>query len=245
MKKLLSIFLTVFVLNANDVFIYDFTGTSELSEVINNKVNNLEIVVGKTYTLKNNLSLTTSTNGTSTYGFAHRIAVAQKESTGVYFTYDDIKYVNNFKLPEVIKIDESLFAPSVNGEVYVISEHDKQNMIGTSMANIMFNKAKLFIKSADKYTHIYVQEGKCIVQDSKSSKKKKELKEGEYLVVTPQIVMSAKDARVSTGNSFSVKDIEEEEKTFHKEELQKLQNKLDNMLFVNYNNDIFGVKIKP
>lgn len=244
MKKLISILLTTFVLSANDVFVYDFTGTPELSEVINNKVNNLEIVVGKTYTLKNNLSLTTTTNATATYTFPHRISFAQKDSTGVYFTTDDIKYVNNFKLPEVIKIEESLFAPSINGEVYVISEHDKQNMVGTSMANILFNKAKLFIKSADKYTHIYVQEGKCIVQDSKSSKKKKELKEGEYLVVTPQIVMSAKDARVTTGNSFSVKDIEDEEKSFHKEELQKLQNKLDNTLFVNYNNDIFGIKIK-
>jgi len=244
MKKLIPILLTAFVLNANNVFVYDFTGTPELSEVIDNKVNNLEIVVGKTYTLKNNLSLTTTTNATATYTFPHRIAFAQKDSTGVYFTTDDIKYVNNFKLPEVIKIEESLFAPSVNGEIYVISEHDKQNMVGTSMANILFNKAKLFIKSADKYTHIYVQEGKCIVQDSKSSKKKKELKEGEYLVVTPQIVMSAKDARVTTGNSFSVKDIEDEEKSFHREELQKLQNKLDNTLFVNYNNDIFGIKIK-
>jgi hypothetical protein len=108
----------------------------------------------------------------------------------------------------------------------------------------LFNKAKLFIKSADKYTHIYVSEGKCIVQDSKSSKKKKELKEGDYLVVTPQIVMSAKDARVATGNSFSTKDIEDEEKNYHKKELDMLQSKLDNVLFVNYNNDIFGVKVK-
>ncbi len=233
-----------FALCANDVFVYDFTGQPELNEVLNNKVNNFEILVGKSYNLKNNLSLTTGTNATSTYAFPHRIAITQKESTSVYFTYDDIKYVNDFKLPEVIKINESLFAPSVNGEVYVISESDKQNAIGTSMANILFNKAKLFIKSADKYTHVYVQEGKCIVQDSKSSKKKKELKEGDYLVVTPQIIMSAKDARVATGNSFSVKDIEDEEKSYHKKELDTLQNKLDNVLFVNYNNDIFGVKIK-
>lgn len=236
--------MTVFTLCANDVFIYDFMGQPELGEVLNNKVNNLEILVGKSYNLKNNLSLTTTTNATSTYAFPHRIAVAQKEFTSVYFTYDDIKYGNDFKLPEVIKINESLFAPSVNGEVYVISESDKQNAIGTSMANILFNKAKLFVKSADKYTHVYVQEGKCIVQDSKSSKKKKELKEGDYLVVTPQIVMSAKDARVTTGNSFSVKDIEDEEKSYHKKELDILQSKLDNVLFVNYNNDIFGVKIK-
>ena len=244
MKRLISIFLMAFALCANDVFVYDFTGQPELSEVINNKVNNLEILVGKSYNLKNNLSLTTGTNATSTYAFPHRIAFTQKESTGVYFTYDDIKYVNDFKLPEVIKVNESLFAPSVNGEVYVISECDKQNVVGTSMANILFSKAKLFIKSADKYTHIYVNEGKCIVQDSKSSKKKKELKEGDYLVVTPQIIMSAKDARVTTGNSFSVKDIEDEEKSYHKKELDTLQNKLDNVLFVNYNNDIFGVKIK-
>ena len=147
-----------FALCANDVFVYDFNGQPELNEVLNNKVNTIELIVGKSYNLKNNLSLTTGTNATSTYAFPHRIAVAQKESTSVYFTYDDIKYANDFKLPEVIKINDSLFAPSVNGEVYVISESDKQNMIGTSMANILFNKAKLFIKSADKYTHVYVQE---------------------------------------------------------------------------------------
>jgi len=244
MKKLLYLFLVLITTHANDLFLYDFVGYVELNEVINNKMNSLEIVAGKTFTLKNNLSLTTITNATVTYTFPHRIAFAQKDSTGVYFTSDDIKYVNSFKLPEVIKIQESLFAPSVNGEVYVISENDKQNIISTSMANILFNKAKLFIKSADKYTHVYIQEGKCTVQDSKSSKKKKELKDGDYLVVTPQIYISAKDARVSTGNSFSVKEIEDEEKNFHKQELDYLQKKLDNSLFVNYNNDIFGIKIK-
>lgn len=244
MKKILYILLLCVSVNANDLFLYDFTGSSELSEVINNKMNTLETIVGKTYSLKNNLSLITSTNGTSSYIFAHRIAFNQKESTGVYFTHDDIKYKNEFKLPEVVKVEESLFAPSVNGEVYVISEHDKQNMIGTSMANILFNRAKLFIKSADKYTHVYVQEGKCTVQDSKSSKKKKELKEGDYLVVTPQIFISAKDARVSTGNSFSSKEIEEEEKNFHKQELESLKNKLDNTLFVGYNDSVLGVKLK-
>ena len=245
MKKLITLFLISTALYANDVFVYDFSGITELNEVVNNKVNNVDLLTGKSYNLKNNLSITTGTNSTSTYVFPHRIAFTQKESTSVYFTYDDIKYVNDFKLPEVIKINESLFTPSVNGEVYVISESDKQNMIGTSMANILFNKAKLFIKSADKYTHVYVSEGKCIVQDSKSSKKKKELKEGDYLVVTPQIIMSAKEARITTsGNSFSTKDIEDEEKTYHKQELDSLQNKLNNVLFINFNKDIFGIKIK-
>ena len=40
MKRLISIFSMAFALCANDVFIYDFTGQPELSEVINNKVNN-------------------------------------------------------------------------------------------------------------------------------------------------------------------------------------------------------------
>ena len=43
------------------------------------------------------------------------------------------------------------------------------------------------------------------------SKKKKDLKAGDYLVVTPQIIMSAREASVTKlGNSFSVKEVEDE-----------------------------------
>ncbi len=38
-----------FALCANDVFVYDFTGQPELNEVLNNKVNIIEFLVGKSY----------------------------------------------------------------------------------------------------------------------------------------------------------------------------------------------------
>jgi len=77
------------------------------------------------------------------------------------------------------------------------------------------------------------------------SKKKKELKSGDYLVVTPQVVMNAREASVTKlGNSFSVKEVEDEEKEVHSKELTVLKSKLDNTLFVNHGQNIFGFKLK-
>jgi hypothetical protein len=77
------------------------------------------------------------------------------------------------------------------------------------------------------------------------SKKKKELKSGDYLVVTPQIIMNAREASVTRlGNSFSVKEVEDEEKEFHSKDLDVLRSKLDNTLFVNLGQNIFGFKLK-
>lgn len=245
MKKLLLILLSSSVLIANDLFLYETDKSTEITEVINNKVNTLENIVGKTYSLKNNLSIVHGTNGYSTYVFPHKIIIQQRELTSAYFNNDDIKYVNDFKLPSVVQVKESLFNISVNGEIYIINENTNQIAVGTSMVNISIDKAKLFIKSGDKYTQIYVDEGKALVSDSKSSKKKKELKSGDYLVVTPQIVLNAREAAVkSMGNSFSIKETDDDELKLHKSTLTDLQIKLDNTLFVNYDTNIFGFKLK-
>jgi hypothetical protein len=80
--------------------------------------------------------------------------------------------------------------------------------------------------------------------DGKSSKKK-ELKEGDYLVITPQVNLSPRsNVGISTGNSFSVKEVDDVEKEIHTKELEKLKNKLDNVLFVSYSTNIFGIKLK-
>jgi len=77
------------------------------------------------------------------------------------------------------------------------------------------------------------------------SKKKKELKSGDYLVVTPQVVMNAREASVTKlGNSFSVKEVEDEEKEVHSKESTTLKSKLDNTLFANYGQNIFGIKLQ-
>lgn len=245
MRKLLLILLSSITLVANDLFLYEYSGQPEISEVVANKsivVNNIK---GKTYTLKNNLSLSTDTNSTATYIFPHRIAILQKESTGGYFTDGDTTYVNDFKLPEILKVKQSQFMQSFNGEVYCVSESTNQIIIGTSMANILFDQAKLFIKSGDKYTHIYVVDGKCTVLDSKSSKKKKDLKQSDYLVVTPQVTLSPREGSVkSNGNSFSIKEVEEDEAITHKKQTDELQLNLNNTLFINYNTNVFGIKLK-
>lgn len=251
LKKIVINLVFAFILighvRANDLFLYDVdTNGTELSEVTDNKLTVLQNVVGKTYSLKNNLSIVNSTNSYSFYTFPHKLSVYQRELTSTYFNNDDtIQYYNDFKLPEVVKVKEQSFTFSVNGELYVVSESSTTNVIGTSMVNVVFASAKLFIKSGEKYTQVYVDSGIVTVLDTKSSKKKKELKSGDYLVVTPQITLSPREGSVKSNNSsFSIKEVEDDELKLHSENFDKVKRTLDNSLFINYNENIIGVKLK-
>lgn len=244
MKKLLLLLLNSSLILANDLFVFDYAGKLEFSEVVSNKLNVVSVDVGKTYTLANNLSATTGTNSFATFVTPHRIAISQKESSSTFFNQDDIQYTNAFKLPEVLRVHTSQFNFSFSGETYCVSECTNQNVIATSMANVVFGKSKLFVKSGDKYTHVYVIEGNVRVIDNRS-KKKKDLKENDYLVVTPQAALSPREAVTSLNSSaFSMKEVEDDEKNIHKQQTEELQGKLSNTLFVNYQSNIFGIKLK-
>lgn len=227
----------------NDLYLYDAVEKVELNEVINNKLNVLPTAVGKTFTLTNGLSVNTSTNANTTYVLPHRIAVYQKDSGAAYFSAGQIEYTNDFVLPAVVNVKDHVFNFSYQGELYCVSESSKQSTIGTSMNMIVFDRTKLFVKAGDKFTHVYVLEGTATVLDNKS-KKKKVLKAGDYLVITPQATLSPREATVtSLGNSFSIKEVEDVERDAHAAEIKTLQSKLDNVLFVNYGTNIFGVKL--
>ena len=243
MKKFLTILLTALNLHANDLFLYDKNNDVELTEVINNKLNILPTTIGKTYTITNSLNINT-TNSSVSYILPYRITVFQKENTSTYFNQTSTEYVNDFKLPEVVKVKDAMFNFTVNGELYCVSESTNVNTLLTTLCSVAFTQSTFFVKSNEKFTHLYVVSGMVTALDNKS-KKKKELKSGDYLVVTPQIVMSAREASVTKlGNSFSVKEVEDEEKDVHSKELTILKSKLDNTLFVNYGQSIFGIKLK-
>jgi len=243
MKKFITILLTSLNLHANDLYLYDKNNDVELTEVINNKLNVLPTIIGKTYTLTNSLNINT-TNSSVSYIAPYRIAVLQKENTSTYFNQTSTEYVNDFKLPEVVKVKDAMFNFTVNGELYCVSESTNLNTLLTTLCSITFSQSTFFVKSNEKFTHVYVVSGNVTVLDNKS-KKKKELKSGDYLVVTPQIVMSAREASVTKlGNSFSVKEVEDEEKEVHSKELSTLKSKLDNTLFANYGQNIFGIKLQ-
>lgn len=244
MIKLLLILGTL-TLQADNLFLYDKTNKVEISDIRDNKLNTFISSVGKTYSLKNSLSIITDTNAHCSYVVPHEIAILQREITSVYFSGDNIQYHNDFNMPSVVKVKESLFNLSFNGELYVLSKNTNQNVIGTSMVNISFGKAELFIKSGEKYTQVFVNDGVVTVLDNKSNKKKKELKSGDYLVVTPQIVLNPKESSLkNAGSSFSIKETDNEEIQIHKNTFDNLQNVLNNTLFVNYGTNIFGVKLK-
>ncbi len=243
MKKILTILLTACNLHANDLYLYDKNNDVELTEVINNKLNVLPTTIGKTYTITNSLNINT-TNSSVYYIVPYRIAMFHKENTSTYFNQTSTEYVNDFKLPEVVKVKDAMFNFTVNGELYCVGESTNLSTLLTTLCSVVFNQSTFFVKSNEKFTHIYVVSGNVTVLDNKS-KKKKELKSGDYLVVTPQIVMSAREASVTKlGNSFSVKEVEDEEKEIHSKELSTLKSKLDNTLFINYGQNIFGIKLQ-
>jgi hypothetical protein len=244
MKKLILLFLGCILLSANDLFLYDSTENVELSEVINNKLKNLTVQSGKTYGLSNGLSIITKTNDFATYTFPYKIAINQLENTSVFFSQYETTYKNDFKLPTLVIVKESNFNFSFDGEIYCINDTTNEYNIGTSMGFINFGKAKFFAKSGTKYTHVYLVEGKITVLDSKSNKRK-ELKPDNYLVITPQINLSPRSNNaINPGNSFSIREVEDLEKEIHVKELNKLKNKLDNVLFINYDTNIFGIKLQ-
>ena len=244
MNKIIIILLSCMSMFANELFLYDANEKTELSEVIDNKLNLLSTTGGKTFTLSNGLSITTKTNDYANYVFPHKIAVNQLENTSVYFSQTQIVYENDFKLPDIVKVKDSLFNFTFDGEIYCVNATTNVYNIGTAMGFINFGKCKFFAKSGTKYTHVYVVEGTILVLDGKSSKKK-QLKEGDYLVITPQVNLSPRsNVGISTGNSFSVKEVDDAEKEIHTKELEKLKNKLDNVLFVSYSTNIFGIKLK-
>ena len=174
---------------ANDIFLYSFNGKPEISEVVNNDLVVLDNTVGKTYSLKNGLSIDTSTNCLYTlYIFPENVAINQMPSTQIYFNEYELSFTNNFKLPQVLKAKETALNFSFNGEIYCKANSPSDINIGTSLAFITFKNASVFIKSEKRLTHVYVIKGEVLVTDSKSSKKKKELKENDYLVITPRPV---------------------------------------------------------
>ncbi len=81
---------------ANELFLYDANEKTELSEVVDNKLNLLPTTSGKTFTLSNGLSITTKTNDYANYVFPHQIAVNQLENTSVYFSQTQTVYENDF-----------------------------------------------------------------------------------------------------------------------------------------------------
>ena len=243
MKNLLFSLLMVLSVNANSLFLYDSTEKTELSEVVGGKLSVLSTTVGNTYTLTNGLSVVAGTNQTTSYVFPHKIAVYQKESTSVYFNQTPIEYNNTFKLPEIVKLKESAFNFTVDGVLYCVSKCPSQTTIGTPLGFITFTNASFFVTSGPKYTHVYVVNGTVTVSDTKS-KKKKQLKSEDYLVITPQTILSPREGSLNNlGNSFSIKEVEDSEKEIHTKEIQSLSDKLNNTLFINYDTNIFGVKL--
>lgn len=173
MKKLLALLLTSVSLFANDLYLYDSADKVELGEVIANKLNVLPTVNGKTYTLTNNLSVTISTNGSATYALPYRVAVYQKENSSAYFNETQTEYVNNFSLPEVVKIKDHSLNFSTQGELYVISESENKSPLEHQWQSLFLTKQRFLLSPAKSLRKYMLWKAKPLYWMLRAARKRK------------------------------------------------------------------------
>tara|TARA_S200002703_G_scaffold159139_1_gene171588 strand:+ start:856 stop:1644 length:789 start_codon:yes stop_codon:yes gene_type:complete len=249
MKKILMLSVVVLSLSnviANEIFIYTNDDNVKGENVIGNEIVNVNLISGKTFDLKNNLSVVTSTNQTIIYALSSKTFIQQRENSSVYFNEFIQEFQNDFVNPEnvIVKSSQPNFSVS-KGQLFVLQRDENVDAtIMTSLALINFKNAKFFLKTDPKYTAVYVYDGSVIVLETKG-KKAKEVSKGNVLVVTPApkfISPKIPPRRYHTMSTSDLKDLNIGEEQDIESLFKDLIYSFDNTIFVNYNTNIFGIK---
>lgn len=233
---------------SNDIFIYE-NGKNIMGEIINtNSVSNINLEENSTYSLKNNLSIVTKVDESILYALSSKTFIQQEPNTSVYFNEFNIEFENDFKKPEHLIVKDAFANFSVfEGELYVIQRAENVNTtILTPLANVNFGESKIFIKTSPEYTTVYVFDGVVYLYETKGNKMYQVAKD-TVVTVTPSPKSWGVRSPIGNNHTFT-------EYTFDKlqigskEEISQLYSKLqysfDNTIFINFGNQIFGVKYK-
>lgn len=247
--KLKSIFLgLVLCVNmfANDLFVYNNDTNVSGENVVGNELVSTNLVTGKTYSLKDNLSVTTGENQVVIYALSSKTFIQQQANTSIYFNEFPIEFDNNFVNPENVLVKSASPSFSIStGQVFVLQrEENVDATIMTSLALVNFQNAKLFIKTDPKYTAVYVFDGIATILETKG-KKAKEITAGNALVVTPSpsfISPKIPPRRYHTMTEATVQDLDIGEEQDINKLFNDLQYSFNNTIFVNYGTNIFGIK---
>ncbi len=249
MKRILiSLVSLMFVINviANEIFIYTNTDSVIGENVINDEIVEVNLTTGKTFELKNNLSVVTSTNQTIIYALSSKTFVQQRENSSVYFNEFIQEFQNDFVNPEnvIVKSSQPNFSVS-NGQLFVLQRDENVDAtIMTSLALINFQNAKFFLKTDPKYTAVYVYDGTVVVLETKG-KRVKEVGKGMVLVVTPApkfISPKIPPRRYHTMSENTLENLNIGEEQDIENLFEDLKYSFDNTIFVNYNTNVFGIK---
>jgi len=246
MKNFILFLILSLSLNANELFVYNNTNDAVGENVVGDKVVETTLEIGKTYSLKNNLSITTSTNQTVIYALSSKTFVEQRAESSVYFNEFEQTFQNDFKNPENVIVKESLANFSVSqGQLFVLQRDENVNAtVMTTLALVNFQNAKFFLKTDPKYTAVYVYDGNVTVLETKG-KKAKVIEAGNVLVVTPApafVSPKMTPRRYHTMTETTVDELNIGEEQDIEKLFTDLQYSLDNTIFVNYGTDIFGIK---
>ena len=231
---------------ANDLFVYNNDMNISGENVVGIQVLPTTLKVGKTYSLRDNLSITTGENQVIIYALSSKTFIQQQANTAVFFNEFPLTFQNNFGNPENVIVKESAPVFSVSeGQIFVLQRDENVNAtIMTALALINFQNAKLFLKTDPKYTSVYVFDGKATVLETKG-KKAQEITSGNVLVITPApsfVSPRIPPRRYHTMTESSVAELNIGEEQDINKLFADLQYSFNNTIFVNYGTNVFGIK---
>lgn len=249
MKTLIiSIICTIITLNlySNDIFIYENAKNVKGEIVETNSVANIDLTENLTYSLKQNLSIITKEEESLLYGLSSKTFIQQEANTSVYFNEFDIEFENDFENPEHLIVKDAIANFSVfEGELYVIQRAENVNTtIMTPLANINFGESKIFIKTSTEYTTVYVFEGVVFLYETKGNKMYQVAKD-TVITVSPAPKTWGVRSPIGNNHTFTEYDLNKLEigtKQDLSDLYKKLQYSFDNTIFVNFGQQIVGIK---
>ncbi len=228
---------------ADGAFYINSSNDLKIEDVKNNKIEDIQTVVGKTYLVHtNNLSFTTTTNGESSILFNNNITLKLNGDTKVIVDSFDQTILNIDNQPETIKYtDDNLQLSLSQGELELVVNGN--TVIGTMMTSVIPKPGKYFIKSDEKSTTVAVIDGETKLLDT-LSKKEITLKNGELVVIVEAPKFTGRQGEVlRKQHLFNVRKMDEEESKFFSSVLSNTQQQNNNIRFIVIDKRIVGIKI--
>lgn len=243
MKHFISLILTTITVFANGSFYLNNSNGILLEDVINNKLQTVMSINGKTYLVNtNNFSLSTSTNSEGVAIFSNYNILKFKENSKLQIDSFTQSVENLNSYPETIKYSENdLQCSLIEGEIELIVNDNI--IINTMLATIIPTKGRYFIKVDNDRTSVSIIDGESKILDTISKKEVKLIK-GEMVVVIEAPRLTGRNNEIiKKRNLFNVSKIEDDELKYLTSDISKTYELNKNIKFIVNDKNVLGVKI--
>jgi dimeric dUTPase (all-alpha-NTP-PPase superfamily) len=196
----------------------------------------------------NTFEITTPTNGFVTLFFVNNIIIKLSGDTefrvdGFNITQKDVE-----KYPSKTKIESfSMNLALMDGEAYFIVNKTNVNdqfILQTPVSNLGLETGKYYIQVTKKSVLVYILEGNLEVYDNVTNKKEV-IKSGNAILIHPAVFLSPKQMEMFSDKLVnSVKKVKPEQFKPYVDVVNKLGGITNEVIFINIDTNIFGVKIK-